>query len=46
MDDYFEMINLEAQNRKGQTKPKSRAQLRVSKITANTIKTEGSVDRS
>lgn len=40
------MINLEAQSRKGQTKPKSRAQLRVRKITANTIKVEGSLDKS
>lgn len=35
MDEYFEIIKLE--NRKGQTNPKSRAQLRVRKITANTI---------
>lgn len=45
-DEFFEMINLEAQSGKGQTKPKSRAQLRVRKITANTIKVEGSLDRS
>lgn len=38
------MINLRAE--KDKTKPKSRAQLRVRKITTNTMKVEGSLDKS
>ena len=45
MDKYFAIINLEAWSREGQTKPKSRAQLRVRKITVNSIRPERPVEK-
>lgn len=45
MDKYFAIINLEAWSREGQTKPKSRAQLRVRKITANSIRPERPLEK-
>lgn len=45
VDKYLAIINLEAWSREGQTKPKSRAQLRVRKITANSIKPERPLEK-